>query len=119
MKNLISILALFCFIAIGSSYHCFSQITITFVPSSGTTLTQADVNNTLGDYTSAQLADGFVADIDASVTSIGEYAFDYNNYLLSVIANSVTSIGIFAFRNCYGLTSVSFPVVTSIGRSAF
>ena len=75
MKNLISILVLFCFIAIGSSYHCFSQITINFVPSSGTTLSKADVNNTLDNYTTEQLADGFIADIDASVTSIGDSAF--------------------------------------------
>ena len=56
-----------------------------------------------------------------SVTSIGEYAFDWCYYLTSVtIPNSVTSIGRYAFNNCSGLTSVTIPnSVTSIGVHAF
>ena len=64
-KNLISILVLFCFVAIGDNYICLSQITINFTPSSGMILTQDDVNNTLDNYTTEQLEDGFIAVSDA------------------------------------------------------
>ena len=55
-----------------------------------------------------------------SVTSIGDYAFQYCSALTSVtIPNSVTSIGEWAFGYCY-LTSVTIPnSVTSIGDYAF
>ena len=56
-----------------------------------------------------------------SVTSIGNYAFQYCSGLTSVtIPNSVTSIGDWAFYGCKGLTSVTIPnSVTSIGSYAF
>ena len=56
-----------------------------------------------------------------SVTSIGDRAFWYCDWLTSVtIPNSVTSIGKFAFYGCSGLTSVTIPnSVTSIGNFAF
>ena len=56
-----------------------------------------------------------------SVTSIGEYAFDYCSSLTSVtIPNSVTSIGHYAFDRCSSLTSITIPnSVTSIGIYAF
>ena len=56
-----------------------------------------------------------------SVTSIGEYAFQYCSGLTSVtIPNSVTSIGYRAFESCRGLTSITIPnSVTNIGESAF
>ena len=56
-----------------------------------------------------------------SVTSIGDYAFNWCSGLTSVtIPNSVTSIGKSAFRACSGLTSVTIPnSVTSIGNNAF
>ena len=56
-----------------------------------------------------------------SVTSIGEWAFEYCSGLTSVtIPNSVTSIGDYAFRGCSGLTSVTIGnSVTSIGDWAF
>ena len=59
--------------------------------------------------------------IPNSVTSIGNYAFEYCSGLTSVtIPNSVTSIGDYAFRECSGLTSVTIPnSVTSIGNDAF
>ena len=59
--------------------------------------------------------------IPNSVTSIGDYAFEYCSGLTSVtIGNSVTSIGSGAFGGCSGLTSVIIGnSVTSIGSSAF
>ena len=58
---------------------------------------------------------------DGSVTSIGNYAFEYCTGLTSIIIpDSVTSIGDSAFEGCKGLTSVTIPdSVTSIGDSAF
>ncbi|MCR4801371.1 MAG: leucine-rich repeat domain-containing protein [Bacteroidales bacterium] len=48
--------------------------------------------------------------IPNSVTSIGEYAFFYDQPLRTVIIpNSVTSIGEYAFCNCTWLTSVTIP----------
>ena len=59
--------------------------------------------------------------IPNSVTSIGDYAFDYCLGLTSVtIPNSVTSIGIGAFSGCSDLTSVTIPnSVKSIKTGAF
>jgi hypothetical protein len=56
-----------------------------------------------------------------SVTSIGEYAFQFCYNLTSItIPNSVTSIGLGAFYECYSLTSITIPSsVTSIGDEAF
>ena len=56
-----------------------------------------------------------------SVTSIGERAFWFCDFLTSVvIPDSVTSIGHSAFRGCSRLTSVVIPDrVTSIGDYAF
>ena len=59
--------------------------------------------------------------IAEGVTSIGEYAFHYCEFLTSVtIPDSVTSIGGSAFCKCRSLTSVAIPdSVTSIGEQAF
>ena len=59
--------------------------------------------------------------IPNSVTSIGNYAFEYCTGLTSItIPNSVTSIGNYAFYKCTGLTSITIPnSVTSIGEMAF
>ena len=60
-------------------------------------------------------------EIENGITSIGDYAFEWCNYLTTItIPDSVTSIGDYAFRGCTGLTSISIPdSVTSIGKSAF
>jgi hypothetical protein len=60
-------------------------------------------------------------EIPESVTSIGDYAFDYCTSLPSItIPGSVTSIGDYAFSDCSSLASVTIPgSVTSIGYSAF
>ena len=59
--------------------------------------------------------------IPNSVTSIGDYTFEYCTSLTSVtIPNGVTSIGNRAFIYCSGLSSVTIPSsVTSIGKYAF
>ena len=59
--------------------------------------------------------------IPSSVTSIGEYAFQYCSSLTSInIPSSVTSIEACAFSGCSALTSINIPSsVTSIGGVAF
>ena len=59
--------------------------------------------------------------IGESVTSIGEWAFDYCENLTSVtLPESVTSIGKCAFVSCKSLTSITIPSsVTSIGEATF
>ena len=59
--------------------------------------------------------------IPDSVTSIGESAFSFCDFLTSInIPDSVTSIGAGAFGGCTSLTSINIPKgVTSIGECAF
>ena len=59
--------------------------------------------------------------IGSSVTSIGDYTFDWCRRLTSVtIPDGVTSIGGAAFWYCTSLTSITIPSsVISIGSSAF
>ncbi len=65
--------------------------------------------------------DNSVIPTDGSVTSIGNYAFDYARELESIeIPNSVTSIGESAFYGCEKLSSIFIPQnVVTIGESAF
>ena len=66
-----------------------------------------------GDFTSVTIGN--------SVTTIGDYAFNYCSSLTSVtIGDSVTTIGDDAFYGCSSLTSVTIPdSVTTIGEWAF
>ena len=56
-----------------------------------------------------------------SVTSIGDYAFQYCLSMESIaIPDSVTSIGNYAFQDCYSMASIAIPnSVTRIGNYAF
>ena len=60
-------------------------------------------------------------EIEQGVTSIGDQAFLYCEYLSSItVPESVTSIGISAFYNCIRLRSITIPDgVTSIGLATF
>ena len=59
--------------------------------------------------------------IPNSVTSIGDYAFEYCSGLTSVeIPSSVTSIGYSAFEGCTGLTSIEIPSnIINLGTGVF
>jgi hypothetical protein len=74
----------------------------------------------IGEYAFEGCAAFTSVTIPANVTSIGEYAF-FGTALTSIpIPAGVTSIGDGAFRNCTALTSVTIPAgVTSIGVSTF
>ena len=62
-----------------------------------------------------------IDEIEYSVTSIGNSAFDCCSDLLSVsIPNTITNIGQYAFYGCSRLRDVNMPVaVTNIGEYAF
>jgi hypothetical protein len=78
----------------------------------GTNLIQYPISNTRTSY-----------EIPASVTDIGDYAFQGASSLTSVsIPSSVTSIGLNAFQGATALVSVTFASgsqLTSIGSGAF
>ncbi|MGH9614761.1 MAG: leucine-rich repeat domain-containing protein, partial [Bryobacteraceae bacterium] len=87
----------------------------------------SSINGVLFDKSQATLIeypDGKVGNsytISNSVTSVGDWAFEYCTNLTSVIIpNSVTNIGDFAFSDCRNLTNIIIPSsVTSIGDDAF
>ena len=55
-----------------------------------------------------------------NITSIGDYAFEYNRFKNIVIPDKVTSIGNYAFDDCSKLLSINIPdSVKEIGYSAF
>lgn len=59
--------------------------------------------------------------VEYSVTAIGDYAFDWNGNLNSIVMpSSITRIGNYAFHDCGKLTSVVIPEnVIAIGDYAF
>ena len=95
-------------VATGNTHFC-SMDGVLFNYSKDT-LMQYPIGNSRTEYT-----------IPNSVTTIGDYAFEYCSGLTSVtIPNSVTTIGDYAFYYCKGLTSVTIPnSVTKIGDRAF
>ena len=84
---------------------------------------EAEVTQNPNNYTGSVVIPEKVTyeSVEYSVTSIGEWAFQYCSGLTSItIPNSVTSIGEQVFRYCSGLTSVTIGSgVTSIGERAF
>jgi len=68
-----------------------------------------------------QMKPGISFTVPASVTTIGEDAFDGSRYLQTVdISDGVTAIGAGAFYNCTKLNDVTIPTsVETIGSSAF
>ena len=59
-------------------------------------------------------------EIGDNVTSIGNYAFAYQNFLETItISPDVTSIGKEAFDECLSLRAIILPNVTSLGQYAF
>jgi hypothetical protein len=89
----------------------------TFNASSGNTLTQSDVTNTLNGYTG-----NFTATLPASLTSIGDSGFRNISNLTSVSFESgsqLSTIGDYAFSSS-GLSSITLPAsLSTIGASAF
>jgi len=58
--------------------------------------------------------------IPDNVTSIGEYAFAYCDFISIAIPNTVVSIASYAFLGCTNLESIAIPSsVTSIGEDVF
>ena len=81
-----------------------------------------DNSNSIIETASNELIQGCKnSTIPGSVTSIGEYAFDWCTGLTEItIPNGVTSIGEYAFYGCTGLTEITIPgSVTTIGDYAF
>ena len=86
-----------------------------------TDLTIPDSVTTIGDYAFQYCNSLTSITIPDSVTKIGNRAFWYCGSLTSVtIPNSVTTIGDYAFQHCSSLTSVTIPdSVTTIVDGAF
>ena len=111
--------------ALASSGSCGTNVTWSFVSSTGTltisgTGKMTDWSSTSDCPFANQTAIKKVV-IKSGVTSIGRDAFYKCTSLTSVtIPDSVTSIGDYAFSDCTGLTSITIPdCVTSIGNYAF
>ena len=67
-----------------------------------------------------QLVERTITDIsDDTVTSVGDYTFQFCSQLTSVNLPLATSVGSSAFYGCNQLTSVNLPLVTSVGKYAF
>ena len=100
--------------------HCTSLTSIVVENDNTTYDSRNNCNAIIETATNTLIAGCQSTVIPNSVTSIGDYAFEYCSSLTSVtIPNSVTSIGSSAFSGCF-LTSISLPEsVTSIGDWAF
>ena len=97
--------------------YCFSLTSVT-IDSESIISTNKNRDTSMGDIFGEQVTEYTIGN---SVTSIGDYAFQYCSSLTSItIGHSVTSIGGGAFFGCSSLTSVTIPnSVTSIGGQAF
>ncbi len=111
--------------ALSSSGYCGENVTYIFDSSTGKLVISGNgamddsyYHSTSPFYRETKIKS---VEIQAGVTSIGKYVFEYCMGLTSVtIPDSVTSIGNYAFDGCYGLTSVTIPdSVKSIGNYAF
>jgi hypothetical protein len=124
MKKLIFTFFLCLLAAVQSAWGDFTYTyagqTLTYEVLSSTDKTAGVVSSSISGAVEipATVTDG---DVTYSVTSIGDYAFQYCSGLTDVtIPASVTSIGESAFDGCSGLTGVTIPAsVTSIGDGAF
>ena len=108
-------------IGVGAASGCINLSSLTV--STGNPVYHS-AGNCLIETESKMLIQGCSASVipaDGSVTSIGNYAFNFCADLTSIaIPDSVTSIGDYAFAYCADLTSIEIPdSVTSIGRYAF
>ncbi len=93
-----------------------------YVASAGlTSYTIPDSVTSIGDYAFQYCTSLTSVTIPDSVTEIGNHAFDYCDSLTSItIPDSVTEIGEWAFSGCKSLTSVTIGNgVTEIGKGAF
>jgi len=108
----------------GAFAYCYSLTATTVDPDNSAYSSVAGVLFNKNQTTIIQYPTGSAAtsySIPASVTSIGNFAFNDCYFLTNItIPNGVTSIGNFAFESCIGLTNLTIPnSVTSIGSWAF
>ena len=126
------------------AFHRCSGLTSFFVNESNSTFSARNGLLLSNDGRTLFFGVNSAVTIPDSVTSIGNYAFEYCSALTSItipdsvtrigdrafvgcsgltsitIGNGVTSIGSYAFASCSGLTSITIPdSVTSIGSYAF
>ena len=91
--------------------------TVSFVGDSSTAIYGA-ISEGQGYANRSRILRAYIGD---SVTSIGQYAFQYCYSLASItIPDSITSIGQYAFAYCFTLLNITIPdSITSIGQYAF